>query len=177
MNIDKRIEEILIKPTPWLEEQISRIYVGINPRQAKDVYLVDKQAIKSLIKEVVEEERRKFFKKFKEGHKYIVWLENDELFIADESKIKQITKVNMNIDKRIEEILRNQRDPAHVTYHDGIKPEVTELIKEVCEEEKIQLKHNLIDKMEKFERFFEEAPIDYDDRKTMWIDLLNKLLK
>ena len=37
-------------------------------------------------------------------------------------------------------------------------------------------RNEMIEDMEAVEEFFATAPIDYDDRKNMWIFLLNKLL-
>lgn len=35
----------------------------------------------------------------------------------------------------------------------------------------------LIDAMDEFERFFNDAPIDYDDRMTLWCEFISKILK
>lgn len=55
--------------------------------------------------------------------------------------------------------------------------EIEQWISDASQVENGVIMSKLIDAMDEFERFFIDAPIDYDDRMTLWCEFISKILK
>jgi len=55
--------------------------------------------------------------------------------------------------------------------------EIEQWISDASQVENGVIMSKLIDAMDEFERFFNDAPIDYDDRMTLWCEFISKILK
>ena len=73
------------------------------------------------------------------------------------------------------------RQPEYYDFTPKLKGEIKSFIKTELQKAERRgyefARNEMIEDMEAVEEFFATAPIDYDDRKNMWIFLLNKLLK
>ena len=128
-----------------------------------------KEDVNSSVEDRVEEFKKKFTDNWESlGGKAVVYpcKEGVSEIIPAEDMVNWLTKALQQQEERVRreerELFGEMQDEA---YHDGFGHGLS------------HGKAVFYEDMEKIERFFDKAPIDYDDRKTRWIWFVDKITK